>query len=223
MFYYAVRCGKIPGIYMCWNTCKEQVIGFKGAIYKKFSDKKCAEKFCKETASTYTVSKKPRAKKHTKKSIKKDDNTLYIFTDGSSINNGTKKAQAGYGIYIPEPKDMFVKISHKLPKGKTNNFAELTAILEALKLNDYSKNNIVIVTDSMYSINCIMKWYRNWVKNGWVSATGEAVKNKELVQEIKPLCVKYNVTFQHINSHTEYNGFFYEGNRIADTLASGSS
>ena len=34
--YYAVKKGKIPGIYRTWNACKEQVNGYPGAIYKGF-------------------------------------------------------------------------------------------------------------------------------------------------------------------------------------------
>lgn len=34
--YYAVRKGKVPGIYMTWNDCKAQVDGFSGAEYKSF-------------------------------------------------------------------------------------------------------------------------------------------------------------------------------------------
>tara|TARA_B100001094_G_C17920246_1_gene665583 strand:+ start:57 stop:746 length:690 start_codon:yes stop_codon:yes gene_type:complete len=228
MSYYAVRYGKIPGIYTCWNTCKEQVLGFKGAVYKKFSDKIQAESFCKDTTKRISKKRTYKNKQLKKKHIKKDDNALYIFTDGSSINNGTKKSKAGYGIYIPEPNEFSVKLSKKLPKGKTNNYAELKAILEALKLTDYSNNQtennkIIIVTDSMYSINCITQWYHSWIKKGWISSSGEKVKNKELIQEIKPLCDKYNVHFQHINSHTGNSGYFYEGNRIADKLASGEN
>lgn len=34
--FYAVKNGKIPGIYKSWNECKEQVEGFSGAVYKSF-------------------------------------------------------------------------------------------------------------------------------------------------------------------------------------------
>ncbi|WMM25315.1 ribonuclease H family protein [Tissierella sp. MB52-C2] len=36
-FYYAVRKGKVPGIYETWGKCEEQVRGYSGAEYKKFS------------------------------------------------------------------------------------------------------------------------------------------------------------------------------------------
>ena len=35
---YAVRKGKIPGLYNTWDECKAQVDGFSGAEYKSFKD-----------------------------------------------------------------------------------------------------------------------------------------------------------------------------------------
>ncbi len=43
--FYAVKRGRVPGIYNDWSSCKEQVLGFKGAEYKKFKSKKEADDF----------------------------------------------------------------------------------------------------------------------------------------------------------------------------------
>jgi ribonuclease HI len=43
--YYAVAKGKTPGIYLTWDTCKEQVYGFPGAVYKGFVTLREAEDF----------------------------------------------------------------------------------------------------------------------------------------------------------------------------------
>ena len=55
-------------------------------------------------------------------------------------------------------------------KRKTNNYAELKAILEhqnirLFQYKKFNKDKIVIVTDSKYSINCITQWYHSWIKN----------------------------------------------------------
>ena len=34
--YYAVKKGKVPGIYFNWNDCKAMVDGYPGAVYKSF-------------------------------------------------------------------------------------------------------------------------------------------------------------------------------------------
>ena len=36
--YYVVKKGRVPGIYLDWPTCKQQVDGFSGALYKGFSN-----------------------------------------------------------------------------------------------------------------------------------------------------------------------------------------
>lgn len=239
MPFYAVRFGKCPGIYDTWDKCKTQVIGFKGAIYKKFSNKDRAIEFVNNNSKIYNTHTKGKSNKQLTNIAKankltKQPNTLYIFTDGSSVNNGTKYSNAGYGIYIPEPYEYNIMMRGKLPNGTTNNYAELKAILEALCLHDYNElrhkskcidnpiENIVIVTDSTYSINCITKWSTKWKQNNWCSSTGDTVKNKTLIQKIYMLYIKYKPKFLHINSHTGRKGFFYEGNQIADKLANGT-
>ena len=44
--YYAVRCGRKPGIYYSWDICKKVVDGYPGAKYKSFKTKEEAEKYC---------------------------------------------------------------------------------------------------------------------------------------------------------------------------------
>ena len=43
--YYAVKQGKVPGIYRTWDACKAQVHGYPGAIYKGFERLEEAEAF----------------------------------------------------------------------------------------------------------------------------------------------------------------------------------
>ena len=48
--YYAVKVGREPGIYRDWDSCKAQVHGFKGAIYKSFKTEEEARVFMGEIA-----------------------------------------------------------------------------------------------------------------------------------------------------------------------------
>ena len=43
--YYAVKVGKVPGIYNTWDECKENVDGYSGAVYKSFKTLEEAENF----------------------------------------------------------------------------------------------------------------------------------------------------------------------------------
>lgn len=43
--YYAVRKGRVPGIYESWDACKKQVMGYSSASYKSFASREEAEVF----------------------------------------------------------------------------------------------------------------------------------------------------------------------------------
>ncbi len=43
--FYAVKKGKVPGIYTSWDACKSMVHGFPGAVYKGFATRAEAEQF----------------------------------------------------------------------------------------------------------------------------------------------------------------------------------
>ena len=69
--YYAVKQGKVPGIYRTWDACKAQVHGYPGAIYKGFERLKEAEAFLgggkmpepllRETKGTYFAAPERKA------------------------------------------------------------------------------------------------------------------------------------------------------------------
>jgi ribonuclease HI len=120
----------------------------------------------------------------------------------------------------------------------TNNQAELRGIRKILKvISDELKNDtsdlfknreVVICSDSLYSINCVTKWIKTWIKNGWVNSKGEAVKNKELIKDIVDLEKKIAkndvvISYTHVLSHrTEptdkdtFEWFLWNGNNIVD-------
>lgn len=156
----------------------------------------------------------------TNKTEQNCEDTVYIFTDGNCIKNGRSGATAGYGVWVTDDEtdklhglNKFGKITHDA----TNNKAELTAILVALEnfLKFVETGNmdekikyLVICTDSMYSINCLSKWYKNWETNDWKTSNKKPVKNANLIKDIlknKNYILSYNIniSFKHIMSHME--------------------
>ena len=73
-YYYAVKKGHTTGIFPNWDACKNQVIGFPGALYKKFDNINDAKK--------YLVSSFMRSSK--KKSSKSND--LDSLDDKNKLN-----------------------------------------------------------------------------------------------------------------------------------------
>ena len=47
--YYAVRVGRVPGIYTTWVECEKQVKYFRKAVFKSFKFRCDAEHFIKGT------------------------------------------------------------------------------------------------------------------------------------------------------------------------------
>ena len=154
-----------------------------------------------------------------------DDDRSYVFTDGSCINNGKKNSYGGYGVFFS--KNNVKNVSQKMSGKVTNNKAELSAILEALKLLT-PELKYYIVSDSEYSINCVTKWFRGWEKNNWKTSKGTPVLNRDLIEPIIIALRVLNVKFLHVNSHLpkpdDKSGMEYKlwyGNKMADELAVG--
>ena len=43
--FYAVKQGRIPGVYSNWSDCEAQVKGYRGALYKSFNNEEDAKKY----------------------------------------------------------------------------------------------------------------------------------------------------------------------------------
>lgn len=69
--YYAVKNGRVPGIYSTWDECKKQVDGYSGAEYKSFLIKADAEAYIKGSKETTIVS----------------ENAAIAYVDGSYLHS----------------------------------------------------------------------------------------------------------------------------------------
>lgn len=164
-------------------------------------------------------------------------NKMYIFSDGGCKSNGKKTSKAGYSVFFTDDtnsKFYQFNTTQIISEDPTNNKAELLAILKIFQIiydntNLFEKLDIYICTDSMYSINCVEKWSRNWLKNNWKNAKGENVKNQNIIKEILEKrnylnnCDNIKISFHHIFSHlqepTDKNSLEYKlwyGNKKVD-------
>ncbi|KAI1825078.1 ribonuclease H-like domain-containing protein [Xylaria intraflava] len=103
-------------------------------------------------------------------------------------------------------------------KPQTNQRAELTAVIRALELTKEDEK-VRIYTDSRYSIDCSINWYKAWVRNGWKKPNGELVLNQDLVKQIRALIDERDEAglqtgFQWVKGHSTNSG-----NVAADRLA----
>lgn len=145
--------------------------------------------------------------------------TTYVYTDGACINNGKRNAKAGIGIFFSENDKR--NTSARLDGKQSNNCAELEAIIQAIKLAKPeldNNNNVIIMTDSEYSIKCLTSYGRKLAQKNW--ETKNPIPNFHKVKFAYELFNKYsNLTVQHIRAHTGKNDKHSIGNDWADKLA----
>jgi ribonuclease HI len=145
---------------------------------------------------------------------------IQVFTDGGCSNNGKDNAKAGIGVYfgVNDPRN----ISRRIQGKQTNNTAELSAVIEVfsvLKKEILSGEDIIIYSDSEYTIRCCDDYGEKCKKKQWKNKKGY-IPNHELVQEIYEYFQKYpNVSIHYIAAHTGLEDKLSMGNDSADTLA----
>lgn len=151
-------------------------------------------------------------------------NIINVFTDGSCIQSSKNKQNrpAGYACVFPEYPSF--NYAAKLEgKEKTNNRAEYTACIMALKIAnkiDPTHSSILYVhTDSELMINSLTKWLSGWKAKGWKKADGSPVKNVDLLKVLDELLKQRVVVFKHVRAHTGKTDWSSVHNDLADRMA----
>lgn len=120
--FYAVSVGRQPGIYETWDECKNQVSGYKNAVYKGFSTREEAEDF---------LTTEPQKKDETV-STSLDSRSLFDGIDGPiAYVDGSYDKESGqyaYGIVmIEDPKDLSHEV-HLSGKGSDPSIASMNNV-----------------------------------------------------------------------------------------------
>lgn len=181
-------------------------------------------------------------------SPRREFRVLRLFTDGSEIkDNKTYKTLAvGWGFVVKDltcTPDTVMRRSGVITDLRlgNNQRAELVAIHEGIKcvkayivdtlqvgLSHANRNcdiELNIYTDSEYSMRCITTWSKTWEKNGWINSKKQPVKHQDVIKPILGLykelskLLKFNLSINHIRSHTGKGDSLSIGNSEADALA----
>lgn len=231
--FYAVAVGNPTGIFSDWADASNAIKGVKGPKYKRFGSRAEAVDYIRQFGNKEAIealglksddSKKKKDSKTAAKDKKgkgvpedDDDGVIKVYTDGSSRANGQAGARAGFGVFFGQgdPRN----VSEPLPgEPQTNQRAELMAIQRALEVVP-GDEDVQIISDSQYSINCVTKWAANWEKNDWVTSNGESVKNRDIIQTVVDRMAQRrkeggNTFYKWVKGHAQD-----PGNIAADFLA----
>lgn len=139
-----------------------------------------------------------------------------VYCDGSST--GRDQGAAGWSWY----RNDFEWGAGGIVCG-TNNIAEITALMEALR-NAEPDEPLVVVSDSRYAIGAVCEWYEGWERRGWRTSTGGDVANVDLIRAARRALVDRPGTtmVKHVRGHGKDKSARAEdihGNRLADLLA----
>jgi ribonuclease HI len=87
----------------------------------------------------------------------------------------------------------------------TNNRMEITAAIEGLKALK-QPCEVMLVSDSQYLINGLMKWRSKWRKQGWMKKLKKGqegpVPNADLWQELDALADTHTIRGEWVRGHS---------------------
>ena len=214
--YYAVAVGRQVGIFDTWAIAEPLVKRFPGAKYKSFRTHNDASNYLELNRSDQPQHlpqpqpqplPQPQPQPLPQPQQTKVESGRVFYTDGSCVDK-----YGGFGVVVVDDGKETATHHGGLPDyPTTNNRSELFAILTVV--SNYP-DDLLIRTDSEYSINGLTKYVTSWMRNGWKTSAGTDVKNADLIKEIVRLSQGRSVSFQHVYGHTG-NKF----NEMADRLA----
>ena len=122
--------------------------------------------------------------------------TIRAAADGSALGN---PGPAGWALYIDDDNWSAGGWKHA-----TNNQGELTAVLQLFRETKHLDDDLLILCDSQYVINCITKWMPGWKRKGWRKADGKPVMNVDLLKEIDAELVGRRYRFEWVKGHANH-------------------
>lgn len=138
--------------------------------------------------------------------------SIEIYTDGACLGN---PGPGGWGALL-RYRETERELSGAEPQ-TTNNRMELMAAIVALEtLTEPCR--IDLHTDSQYVRQGITEWMANWVRRGWKTAGGAAVKNQDLWQRLQAACGHHEIAWHWVKGHSGHP----ENERV-DALASAAA
>lgn len=124
--------------------------------------------------------------------------TIIAAADGSALGN---PGPAGWAWYV----DDSCWRAGGWPHG-TNNMGELMAVLDLFRSTAHvPQEELLILCDSQYVINCITKWMPGWKRKGWRKADGKPVLNVDLLKDIDQAIVGRKYTFEWVKGHAGHD------------------
>jgi ribonuclease HI len=161
--FYVVWRGVEPGVYLSWEECNRQVLGFPGGRYKSFDTQAEADEAFAAPPKGVKVSadkpkQSPKKEETAKKEVAKKEKKRKIPAEaiGSIAVDAACSGNPGPMEYRGVHTDTGEEIFHFGPLHGTNNIGEYLAIVHALALlKQQGKEAMTIYSDSAIAIGWV--------------------------------------------------------------------
>ena len=147
---------------------------------------------------------------------------MRVFTDGAWSGNGRKDAKAGYAVWFPEHPEWSTAARVPDSEPQTNQRAELSGIYHAVSIltsKGAFNEDLVIYTDSDYSIKCLTEWMPGWVARNWKTTMGKDVLHRDLIEGFAGYLSKFKHRVHHVRAHTGGSDDLSKQNDVVDRMA----
>lgn len=199
--YYAVKKGKVPGIYYSWDDCKKQVDGFSGAVYKSFTTLEEADTFingavCKREC----INENPQVKEVA--SQKEEEAVAYV--DGSYEKSQKRYSYGAVILY----KDQIVELNGS---GNDPELVDMRNVAGEILGSSYAIK--WAIEHGAKSINVFHDYegVARWANGEWKANKPGTQSYQKYIQNCRN---KINIRFTKVAAHTGV-----ELNERADKLA----
>ena len=205
--FYAVKIGKVPGIYGTWDECKLQVEGVSGAVYKSFSTMQDAEGFINnleqdlESQESCDEGEQISNSKIEDAITNLNDGDVIAFVDGSY---DATEEKSGFGVILIDHVGVVTTLYKSFTKNLGEEFikmrnvsAELEGVIEAVNWAvQYNKNKISIYYDYI--------GIEEWAQKRWKAKTEITKKYRDFI-EAKSKLIKLEFIKVPAHSGVRYN------------------
>ena len=203
--FYAVRQGRKTGMFLTWDECKKQVMGYPGAIYKSFG----TEAEAKEYLGIGSDDKNEKNAGENKSAVKNPETSgdiraetansaaVEIYVDGS-YHVGTKEFSYGMVVLIDGKEEKFSQKMTDPQLAQMRNVAgEIKGSEAAMQYAlDHKIPSIIIYHD--------YQGIASWCNGDWKANKPGTIAYRDFYQKAKE---KVHIEFRKVKGHSndKYN------------------
>ncbi len=199
--FYAVKQGRKTGMFLTWDDCKKQVMGYPGAIYKSFGTREEAEAYLGVTgAQTDQKDREAGITRSVSSGNNKSENTenaVEIYVDGS-YHAATKEFSYGMVVLVDGKEEKFSQKMTDSELAQMRNVAgEIKGSEAAMQYAlDHKIPSIIIYHD--------YQGIASWCNGDWKANKPGTIAYRDFYREASR---KIKIQFRKVKGHSndKYN------------------